>query len=419
MNVVIVGGGVIGVTSAWFLRQAGHDVTVIDRQSGPALETSFANAGQVSWTFAKPWAAPGVPRNALKWMLQEHAPLVLRPRLDLAMWSWLLRMLANCREPRYLRNLERMLRIARYSHETLVELREQTGIVYDHATRGTLQLFRDEAGVAAAERERPILERLQVPHRVLDAAGCLSVEPGLRFSTVKFAGGVHYPDDETGDCHAYTSELARRAEAQGVVFRTVTAVRTLEAEGDRVRAVHTDGGQITGEVYVLAAGSYTPLLARPLGIRLPVYPVKGYSATVPIENADAAPGSTLTDERYKVAITRLGNRLRAAGTAELAGYDLTLRPARLRALAHVIGELFPRAGDLSRAEYWTGLRPMTPDNLPVIGPTPYRNLYLNTGHGTLGWTMSNGSARLLADIISGKKTAIDLDGLTLARFGRG
>lgn len=418
MNVVIVGGGVIGVTSAWFLRQAGHEVTVIDRQPGAALETSFANAGQVSWTFAKPWAAPGVPANALKWMLQKHAPLVLRPRLDPAMWAWLLRMLVNCREARYLRNLERMLRIARYSHDTLVELRAQTGIAYDHATRGTLQLFRDNAGFAAAGRERPVLERLGVAHRVLDPAGCLEVEPGLRFSAVKLAGGIHYPEDETGDCRAFTHALAERATSRGVVFRTVTAVRTLEADGDRVRAVHTDRGAVTGEVYVLAAGSYTPLLARPLGIRLPVYPVKGYSATVPIDDPDAAPTSTLTDERYKVAITRLGDRLRAAGTAELAGYDLALRPARLKALAHVIGELFPRAGDLARAEYWAGLRPMTPDNLPVIGPTPYRNLYLNTGHGTLGWTLSHGSARLLADLVSGRKPDIDLDAFSLSRFGR-
>lgn len=215
MDVVIVGGGVIGVTSAWFLRQAGHDVTVIDRQPGAALETSFANAGQVSWTFAKPWAAPGVPLNAVKWMLQEHAPLVLRPRLDPAMWSWLVRMLANCRESRYLANLERMLRIARYSHETLVELRNRTGIVYDHQTRGTLQLFRDEQALATAERERPVLERLRVAHRVLDANGCLEVEPGLRHSAVKIAGGIHYPEDETGDCRAYTLALAERAAAEG------------------------------------------------------------------------------------------------------------------------------------------------------------------------------------------------------------
>ncbi len=418
MRIIILGSGVIGVTSAYYLNKSGHEVTVVDRQPGAALETSFANAGQVSWSYASPWAAPGVPLNAIKWMFQPRSPLVLRPRPDLAMWSWLFRMLRNCTDARYRTNKDRMLRLARYSHGCLQALRHDTGLRYDERTRGMLQLFRGQKDLDAAARDTVVLDRAGIPYKMLDAAGCAEAEPGLRFARVRIAGGIRYPGDETGDCHKFTRSVADLAERAGVSFLTSTRIVRLIPAGDRLERVATDRGDLTADAYVVTAGSYSPLLVRPLGIRLPVYPVKGYSATIPIRDPDRAPVSTLTDERYKIAVTRLGDRIRAAGTAELAGYDLELPQSRCRTIRSVVEELFPQAGNLENAQYWTGLRPMTPDNVSVIGATPYRNLYLNTGHGTLGWTMSCGSACVLTDIMSGREPAIDMDGLTLARFQR-
>lgn len=416
MNVLVLGGGVIGITTAHYLNRAGHEVTVLDRHDEPARETSFANGGQVSWSAAHPWAAPGIVTTALKWLLKPHSPLVLRPRLDPALWAWLARMLGNCTPERYAINKERMLRLARYSHACLRELRTETGMRYDEQARGTLWLLRDARQIDKASRDTRLLDELGIPYRALDAAGCVRQEPALGPMAHKLAGGIHFPGDESGDCHRFTLQLAELAQTSGVRFAGGTDIRALVADGNAIDRVVTDRGDFRADAYVLACGAWSPLLARPLGLRLPVYPVKGYSLTLPITNADAAPLGTLTDETYKVVITRLGNRLRAAGTAELAGYDLRLRPKRLATIAHVIRDLFPDAGDVARAEPWTGLRPMTPDNPPLLGATPCRNLYLNTGHGTLGWTQACGSGRLIADLVSGRATEIDLDGLTLARF---
>jgi D-amino-acid dehydrogenase len=341
---------------------------------------------------------------------------VLRPRLDPALWAWLARMLANCTAERYAVNKERMLRLARYSHASLRALREDTGLRYDAQTRGTLLLARDARGLDKAVRDAAHLDRFGLRYRVLDRDGCLAQEPALRPVADKLAGGVHYPDDESGDCRAFTERLAALARQRGVQLAANTRIRALIAEGDRLARVDTDRGEFRADAFVLACGSYSPLLARPLGLKLPVYPVKGYSLTVPIDNPEAAPLGTITDETYKVVVTRLGNRLRAAGTAELAGYDLRLRPKRLATIAHVIRDLFPGAGNLANAEPWTGLRPMTPDNPPLLGATPYKNLFLNTGHGTLGWTMACGSARAVADLVSGCVPEIDLTGLTLDRL---
>jgi D-amino-acid dehydrogenase len=419
MKVLVLGGGVVGTSCAYYLTRAGHEVTIVDRQPQPALETSFANGGQVSWSAATPWAAPDVPLTALKWLFRRHSPLVLRPRFDPAMWTWLARMLANCREHRFLANKERMLRLARYSHECLKQLRVETGIHYDEQARGTLWLARTARDLDKSVRDARLLDRLGIPYRVLDRAGCVTQEPALARVREKIEGGIHFPGDESGDCRAFTLALAAHAEAAGARFEGDTTVRALAAEGGRIVHVATNRGKRRADAYVLACGAYSPLLLRPLGIRLPVYPVKGYSLTALIENAAAAPLGTLTDESYKVVITRLGRRLRAAGTAELAGYDLKLRPSRVATIAHVLRDLFPDAGDLARAEPWTGLRPMTPDNPPVLGATPYRNLLLDTGHGTLGWTMSCGSGRVLADLVSGREPEISLDGLSLARFRQG
>ena len=418
MRVLVLGSGVIGIASAYYLNRAGHDVSIVDRQPQPAMETSFANGGQISWGAASPWAAPGIPLTALQWMFRRHSPLVLRPRLDPAMWTWLLHMLANCTPARYLINKERLLRLARYSHTCLVELRREIDINYDARAHGTLVLYRDSANLDATVNNAAQLEHWQIPYRILDRAGCLAHEAALTAAQNKIAGGIHFPLDESGDCHKFCEALAQRSSSNGVQFLAPTRVQRFSADGGRITHVVTDAGKLEADAYVLACGSYSPLLLHSLGVKLPVYPVKGYSITFPVLDDAAAPQGTLTDETYKVVITRLGNRLRAAGTAELAGYNLDLKPARLATLLHVVRDLFPHAGDLSQATPWAGLRPMTPDNPPVIGATPYRNLFLNTGHGALGWTMACGSGRLVTDIISGQKPEIELEGLTLARFTR-
>ena len=416
MKVLVLGGGVIGVTSAWYLREAGHEVTVVDRQPEPGRETSYANGGQISWSSATPWAAPGIPLTALKWLFKPHSPLVLRPRLDPAMWRWLFQMLRNCTPERFARNRERMLRLARYSHACLVELRGRTGIQYDQGTRGMLMLFRDRRSFDDSRRDSQLLARLNIPFEILDRAGCLAHEPVLERARARIAGGLYFPSDESGDCRKFTVELARRAAENGVCFMQATVIERLIARGERIEAVTTSAGALAADTYVMACGSYAPGLLRPLGIRLPVYPVKGYSMTIPVNEPAAAPQGTLTDEAYKVVITRLGERLRVAGTAELAGYDLALRPFRFATLERVVRDLFPGVIDGARVDYWCGLRPMTPDNPPVLGATRYRNLVLNTGHGTLGWTLACGSAKAVASLVSGRPPEVAVDDLSLARF---
>jgi D-amino-acid dehydrogenase len=418
MKVVVLGAGVIGVTSAWYLARAGHEVTVIDRQDGPALETSFANAGEVSPGYASPWAAPGIPMKAMKWLFMRHAPLIIQPRADWATISWMARMLSNCTSAAYAVNKSRMVRLAEYSRDCLIALRADTGISYDERTKGTLQLFRTEKQVEAAAKDIKVLKADGVPFEVLDAAGCIAAEPGLASSRDKIAGGLRLPGDETGDCFKFTNALMELAKAAGVTFRWKVGIQALEAEAGRVVGVRTDAGRVTADAFVLALGSYSPALARPLGMSLPVYPVKGYSITVPITDASKAPESTVMDETYKVAITRLGDRIRAGGMAEIAGFDLTLREKRRETLVHSVEDLFGGAGDQTKATFWTGLRPMTPDGTPIIGRSSLSNLFLNTGHGTLGWTMAAGSGRLLADLRSGRAPEIEHADLGYARYLR-
>ncbi|NYZ12685.1 D-amino acid dehydrogenase [Azospirillum sp. RWY-5-1] len=418
MKVIVLGAGVIGVTTAYYLAKAGHEVTVIDRQPGAALETSFANAGEVSPGYSSPWAAPGIPKKAIKWLLMKHSPLVVRPTTDPRMYQWMLQMLGNCTAERYAVNKGRMVRIAEYSRDCLKALREDTGIRYDERTQGTLQLFRKQQQVDAAAGDIAVLKEYGVPFEVLDVDGCVRAEPALARVRDKIVGGLRLPGDETGDCHVFTQRLATIAEGLGVTFRYGTRIDRIVSEGGRVTGVQTDAGLMTADSYVLALGSYSPFLAKDLGITLPVYPVKGYSITVPITDADAAPVSTVMDETYKIAITRLGDRIRVGGTAELSGFELTLRPARRATLEHSVTDLFPAGGDVSQATFWTGLRPMTPDSTPIVGPTRYPNLHLNTGHGTLGWTMSCGSGQLVADLVGHRQPAIDTEGLTVARYGR-
>ncbi|UFN47102.1 D-amino acid dehydrogenase [Roseomonas sp. OT10] len=419
MKVLILGGGVIGVTSAWYLSRAGHEVTVVERQPGAGLETSFANAGQVSFGYSAPWAGPGVPIKAIKWLLMRHRPFVIWPRPDAALAHWLVQMLANCTEEAYHVNKGRMVRVAEYSRTALAELRAETGIEYDHRERGTLQLFRTQKQLDHVGEDTSVLDEYGVPYEILDPSGCIAAEPALALVQEKIVGGLRLPGDETGDAHLFTQRLAALCADRGVTFRYGVNVRSLATEAGRVAAVETDAGTMTADAYVVALGSYSPALVKPLDIDLPVYPVKGYSITIPITDPDMAPVSTVMDETYKVGITRLGERIRVGGTAELAGYSKTLRGPRRATLEHSVGDLFPRGGDLSKAMFWTGLRPMTPDGTPVIGATAWPNLWLNTGHGTLGWTMSCGSGRLLADLVSGRAPEIKADDLALSRYDEG
>lgn len=416
MKVLILGSGVIGVTSAYYLARAGHEVTVVDRQPEPALETSFANAGEVSPGYSSPWAGPGVPVKAVKWLLMKHGPLVVRPKLDPVMWVWLLKMLRNCTSARYAVNKSRMIPIAEYSRDSLRDLRRDVGIQYDERSQGTLQLFRYQAQLDGTGEDIAVLKQYGVPFEVLSREGCIAVEPALAGVKEKFVGGLRLPQDETGDCHMFTQALARHAEALGVRFLFNTGIDRIVTDGTRVSGVATSAGMLQADAYVLALGSWSSRLVAPLGISLPVYPVKGYSITVPITDASGAPESTVMDESYKVAITRLGNRIRVGGTAEISGFSTKLYNARRATLDHSLTDLFPRGGDLAKATFWSGLRPMTPDGPPVIGPTQYANLHLNTGHGTLGWTMSCGSGRVLADMLSGKKPEVDVSALPVDRY---
>lgn len=416
MKVAVLGSGVIGTSVAYYLARAGHEVDVYDRQAGPALETSFANAGEVSPGYSAPWAGPGVPVKAIRWLLMTHSPLVIRPLLDPAMWRWGAMMLANCTEKTYALNKSRMVPIAEYSRDCLKALRAETGIAYDDRAQGTLQLFRTQKQLDGIGKDVEVLRQYGVPFEVLDRDGFCAVEPALRLTREKFVGALRLPGDETGDCFKFTNRLAEMAQALGVRFHWGTDIRGLAAEGDRIAGVVTASGVKKADTYVMALGSFSPKLLAPLGIDIPVYPVKGYSITVPITDAAAAPESTIMDETHKVAVTRLGDRIRVGGTAELSGYSTTLHEARRRTLEHVVTDLFPRGGDVAQASFWCGLRPMTPDGTPIVGPTPYANLLLSTGHGTLGWTMAAGTGRVIADLVSGRQPDISLDGLTMARY---
>lgn len=416
MQITILGAGVVGVTSAYYLARAGHEVTVLDRQPGPALETSFANAGEISPGYAAPWAAPGIPSKAIKWMFQKHAPLVIRPTTDAETWRWMVEMLRNCTAERYAVNKARMVRLAEYSRDCLIALREDTGISYDNRSQGTLEVFRSQKQLDAIGKDLAVLERDGVPFEVLDRAGCIAAEPALAQARAPIVGGLRLPRDETGDCFLFTNALRERAEALGVTFRFGTDIKGLAISGGRIDHVETATGPVRADAFVVAMGSFSPKLLKPLGLRAPIYPVKGYSLTLPIRDAARAPVSTVMDEAYKVAITRLGERIRVGGMAEIAGFSTDLPEARRATLELSLEDLFGGAGDLGAVNFWSGLRPMTPDGTPIIGATRFDNLFLNTGHGTLGWTMACGSAQVLADTISARRPAIAADDLAIARY---
>jgi D-amino-acid dehydrogenase len=416
MHVIVLGGGVIGVCSAWYLAQRGARVTVVERHSSVASDASYANAGQISPGYSTPWAAPGLPLKALRWMFQRHAPLSIRPDGTLQQLKWMAAMVLNCSPERYAVNKERMLRLSEYSRDCLRMLRAQTGIQYEQRTGGTLQLFRTREQFDAARQDISVLERCGVPYELLDAHELASAEPALGRVKGVLTGGLRLPNDETGDCHLFTRKLAQAAENTGVSFRLHQEVRSIEARNGRIECVRIADERLTADAYVLACGSYSRELALPLGIDLPIYPVKGYSLTLPVVNEAAAPVSTVLDETYKVAVTRFDNRIRVGGMAELAGFDRRLLPQRRKTLELVVSDLFAGAGALNEGQFWTGLRPMTPDSTPIVGGSEYHNLFINAGHGTLGWTMACGSGRLIADQVTGYRPEIRVDGLDVSRY---
>jgi D-amino-acid dehydrogenase len=424
MKVVVLGAGVVGVTTAYYLARAGAEVTVIDRNAGPALDTSFANAGQISYGYSTPWGAPGIPTKAIKWMFEQHAPLAIRLDGSAFQLSWMSAMLYNCSPERYAINKERMLRVSNYSRQCLAQLRADTGIQFEGRSAGTLQLFRSQKQVEQAQRDMEVLKECGIAYELLDKAGVCRAEPALAQSPAPIAGGLRLPEDETGDCFLFTNALAKLAEGLGVQFRWNTEIDQLTQGPDGrisgVRIHNADGSAaetLQADRYVLALGSFSRPLLQSTGLNLPIYPVKGYSLTIPIVNEALAPVSTVLDETYKIAVTRFDQRIRVGGMAELGGFDRQLRPQRRATLEMVVGQLFP-GGDLPKAEFWTGLRPMTPDSTPIIGKTPIANLYLNTGHGTLGWTMSCGSGKLVADIVLERAADISTEGLSVERYMR-
>jgi len=403
MKIAVLGAGVVGVTSAWFLARAGHEVTVIDRQEAAAMETSFANGGQISTSHAEPWANPATPKQVLKWLGREDSPMLFRLRADPYQWAWGLAFMRECLPARTRANAAQIAAINRYSREQLQALRAETGIQYEQQTRGILRFYQDrralDEAVAATELER----QHGIDLRVLGAAECVQLEPALADCAATIAGGVWAPADESGDAHKFTQDLAALCAARGVQFRYGKRIERIEAAGGQVARVQLEQGEaIAADAYVVALGSYSPLLLRPLGISLPVYPLKGYSITLALAEGDVAPQISLSDGAHKLVMSRLGNRLRVAGTAELTGYDTAINEVRCRAIVRRTFELFPKAGRPEEAQFWAGLRPATPGGVPCIGRTRYPNLLLNTGHGTLGWTMACGSGAAIAEIVSGR-----------------
>lgn len=418
MRVVVLGSGVVGVTSAWYLRQQGHDVTVIDREPDAALETSAANAGQISPGYAAPWAAPGVPLKAIKWMFQRHAPLAISLDGSSFQLKWMWQMLRNCDTRHYMENKGRMVRLAEYSRDCLKELRASTGIAYEGRQGGTLQLFRTEQQYQSAAKDIAVLEEAGVPYQLLESHRLAEVEPALADVAHKLTGGLQLPNDETGDCQLFTQRLARMAADAGVVFRYNTPVDSLLYEGNQIYGVKCGQEVVKADAYVMAFGSYSTAMLRGI-VDIPVYPLKGYSLTIPIAEESGAPMSTVLDETYKIAITRFDSRIRVGGMAEIVGFNTALLQPRRETLEMVVRDLYPRGGHVEQATFWTGLRPMTPDGTPIVGRTPYKNLWLNTGHGTLGWTMACGSGQLISDLISGRTPAIPFDDLGVARYSSG
>lgn len=407
MHVMVLGAGLSGICTAWYLLQAGFDVSVVDRQPASGLETSFANGGQISISHPEPWANPATPWLILRWLGRDDAPLKFRPTADPAQWRWALGFLGECLPWRARRNTEAIASLAAYSGERLRALRAETRIAYDQLERGILHLFFSAKEFAHARARADLLARFGIEARVCDADQCIAIEPALAAQRDKLAGGLYAPADESGDAFRFTQELTTLLLARGVHFHYRTTIRRFSHTrgligGVEVHDAEGRSGMLAADAFVVCLGSYSPRLVVPLGEALPIYPVKGYSVTAPIADAAKAPEVSLTDESRRIVCSRLGGRLRIAGTAELNGFDNSIRPERIAAITDWVESRFPGAIDTTRISPWAGLRPATPGNLPIIGKGKGANLWLNTGHGTLGWTLACGSAAALAELMSGR-----------------
>jgi len=417
MRVLILGSGIIGTTSAYYLAKQGHDVTVIDRQNSVALETSHANAGQLSYSFSSPWAAPGLPLSLIKWMLSKHPPLIVNPNLNSETVKFLYQMLKNCNSKSYEINKSRMVRVSNFSKKCLLELEKDEDIFYEQRKQGSLLLFKSAKQIENIKKDLSLLEKLNIQYELLDLNGCIQAEPGLHHVKSEFTSGLRFANDCTGNCYLFTNQLYKKCLEMGVKFEFNTQIEDIQIEKERISSIKTNRGEFDSDSYVVALGSYSSKILSKIGINIPVYPVKGYSITLPVLNNEDAPQSTIIDDTFKIGITRLGNNIRVAGTAHITGYNLELREKSLSLLKYGLNRLFPYATEeCDDMKFWAGLRPNTPDGPPIIGSTPYSNLYLNTGHGTLGWTMSLGSGKLLADIISGIEPEISSEGIDMSRF---
>ena len=416
MRVIVLGAGLLGVTSAYYLQQLGHEVTVIDRQATPAAETSFANGGQISVSHAEPWANPSAPLKVLQWLGKEDAPLLFRVRADMRQWLWGLQFLRECTPARTQHNIEQIVRLGTYSRDMLQALRRDAGIAYHERTQGILHFYTTQKEFDGALKPAEQMRALGCERTVISADEAVKIEPALAHIRPQLAGATYTAEDESGDANRFARELVKLCEAAGVKFlmsHTVTAIREAGGQIEHVEATDNEGRfqRIVGDAYVLAMGSLSPIYAAPLGIRLPIYPAKGYSVTMPVKDASKAHQVSLTDDEFKLVFSRYtaddGDRLRIAGTAELNGYDRDLNRVRCEAIVRRVEQLFPGAGDTTNAQFWTGLRPATPSNVPLIGKTKIPNFFLNTGHGTLGWTHSCGSGKSIARIVSGLKPEVD------------
>jgi D-amino-acid dehydrogenase len=415
MKIAVLGAGVVGVTTAYELACDGHEIVVVDRQDNAAMETSFSNAGMVSPGHAYTWASPRAPKILWQSLFRDDVALRLRLRPDPRMWAWCWRFLLECTAERAAINTTHKVRLCLYSQDRFAEINSRLPIGYDRRTQGAIYVYRDrdhfDRGVGAMR----ILTDNGVTLKPVSTEEAVGIEPALAPDAANIAGAIYCPTDESGDCHAFTNALARHAaENLGVDFRWSTEIQRIDVAGDRVVGVKTDKGPIVADAYVLALGSYSPLLTRPIGLDMPVYPVKGYALTIPVEGNNGAPSLPGVDEKYLIAWSRLGNRLRVTATADFSGFD---RSHSERDFGHMLGtirRLFPNGASYDKASRWAGLRPMTPKGTPILGRSPKSNLFLNTGHGHIGWTMSMGSARIVADLVAGRKPSIDLTGLTLA-----
>ena len=417
MKVVVLGAGIIGTTSAYFLAKQGHEVTVIDRQDSVSMETSHANAGCLSYGFTSPWASPGLPFSVLKWILTGRSPLIINPNMSVETIKFLYRMYKNCNSRSYEINKSRMLRVANYSQKALLEIETDFDLYYEQKKQGSLQLFWDSKEIEKMQKDIAILDKFNINSQLLSAEECVKIEPGLQYVKNKLAGGIQFMDDFTGNCYLFSTEVYKKCVEMGVNFEFNTEIKSLQISNDKIASVSTDSGEIKADCYSVSLGSYSTKILSKIGIEIPIYPVKGYSITLPVLSNEDAPQSTIMDEKNKIAITRLGDRIRVAGMAHLTDFDKNLRTKSLDSLMSGLDLLFPKSYESSKeTNFWTGFRPSTPDGTPIIGPTPFNNLFLNTGHGTLGWTMSAGSGKLLANLVSGIDPEISTEGIDMSRY---